>query len=453
MLDRFTAASKQISWAGLGQLLQTGPVGMLLLGLAWLGATHFGRPLLQSIDPVSLGGGRMLSELLVAEDLSAVAHCRDDACTFETDSPAAAPPSDVPVRWIAEPIRRLPWPARPAYPSSFMAAQTSEWVAEARDTRPDAPEHSWRLTIGSNEGGLHHANLEVASGGYVARLLFRDDSGIAPLTVQAHGADQPRRQAVYAAQGEALRRWRQAGNGRGRDGHIDYAALPTDGSFPSDPLAVTGSPEGLEFQPMPTPIRVQVPAEWAGRVKAGDPAILRFEAPAGFSPPVEVPGKVTATRGEVAMVEPDERTDRWLQRYFREAAGRAPGSDRLTLRVRESLGGRAGDSVQVPAGAVVQRPGEAGAIVWVIAAGLAAPIRVGVGATDGDRVTVNELVSPLSGPVDPAGWRAMTPEQRARLHRLQAPHPVGSTPLLDLRSEVVVHPGAALRPGDPVRRR
>jgi hypothetical protein len=451
MLDRFTASSSDITSAGLSRLLQEGPVRALLLTVVGIGALTFGRPLVQSIDFPSFGGGQVLPALAVAGDLSASSDCRSDACTLETVAPATAPPSNVPVRWLPDPVSRLRWPSRPAYPSSFMAEETQAWIAERVPISPGATSLTWKLTVGSNIGGLHYANLELASGGYVSRLVFPQSTGVAPLTVESHGADAPRRKALHERMGNVLRSWRAAGNGRGPGGYIDHDLLPPAELLPKDPLLITVSPEGIEFQPMPMPMRLQLPSEMVGRIRAGDPATLRFEAPSGFSPPIEVAAKVTGTRGDQALVETDEPTDRWLRTYFDQAFGRAPATDRLTLRVRESLGGRAGTGVRVPESAVVRRPGEAGSIVWVVADGIASPVSVRVGTTDGEFVAVNEVQWPHSGAIAPNDWRAMTPEQRARLYRLQMRRPNDENLLLHANARVVSRPGAALRPGDAVR--
>lgn len=454
MLDRFTASSTEITTAGLGRLLRSGLISRLLLVAAGWCVLAYGLPLLDRLDPWAFGGGRRLPELVVPSDLLAVSDCRADACTVETVSPDTAPLLDLPVRWLPAPAERLPWPARPAYPDSFMADEVVHWIADRRQAGPSDPPGPWRLHIASNLGGLHYVDVEVPSPGYVSRLVFPADSNVAPLTVESHGADTPRRQALVERRGDVLRRWRAAGNGRGPDGSIDHGLLPPDELMPKDPLLVTVSPRGIEFQPMPMPLSMQLPAGMAGRVQAGDPAILRFEAPDGYSHPIDVAAKVTGTRGDLVLVETDQPVEQWLRTsYFYKALGRAPASDRVTLRVQESLGGRAGASVRVPISAVVRRPGDAGATVWVIVAGLAAPVNVAVGTVDGDVATVNEITSPLSGAIHPADWRAMTLEQRALLYRAQARRPTTGNRMLDAKAQVVLQPSAALRPGTPLRSR
>jgi hypothetical protein len=66
-------------------------------------------------------------------------------------------------------------------------------------------------------------------------------------------------------------------------------------------------------------------------------------------------------------------------------------------------------------------------------------------------VAVNEVQWPHSGAIAPNDWRAMTPEQRARLYRLQMRRPNDENLLLHANARVVSRPEATLRPGDAVR--
>jgi hypothetical protein len=459
MLDRFTQASSEITAAGLSRLLQTGPVRLLLLGLVGYGSLTFGRPVLQAIDPFSLGGGRLLSEFAIGANLDALPDCRSNACTVETVAPAASPPRAVPARWLPDPVLRYPWPASLPFPNSFLDLGTTDWRAVSAQESPDGPEQAWRLSLGTNVGVLRYERIDVPAGGYVSRLVFPEASGVAPLGVETHSANGPRRQALHSRNADAMRRWRAAGNGRLPNGQIDLSAHWPEEILEKDPGAITVSPEGLEFQPMAMPMRVQLPPEMVGRVRAGDPATLRFEAPRGFSPPFDLTGKVTGTRDDVALVAADERTSAWLAAYFHKTVGRAPATDRLTLLVRESLGSRAGASVLVPATAVVRRPAvdkaaEDLGIVWVIAGGTAAPVNVRVGAVDGDQVVVNEIRSPQSGGIHPADWNVLPLERRAQLYRLQSTRVAPNLGLLlHTDARVVARPGAGLRAGDPLRSR
>jgi hypothetical protein len=459
MLDRFTHASSEITAAGLSRLLQNGPVRLLLLGLVGYGSLTFGRPVLQAIDPFSLGGGRLLSEFAIGANLDALPDCRSNACTVETVAPAASPPRAVPARWLPDPVLRYPWPASLPFPNSFLDLGTTDWRAVSAQESPDGPEQAWRLSLGTNAGGLRYERIDVPAGGYVSRLVFPEASGVAPLGVETHSANGPRRQALHSRNADTMRRWRAAGNGRLPNGQIDLSAHWPEEILEKDPGAITVSPEGLEFQPMAMPMRVRLPPEMVGRVRAGDPATLRFEAPRGFSPPFDLTGKVTGTRDDVALVAADERTSAWLAAYFHKTVGRAPATDRLTLLVRESLGSRAGASVLVPATAVVRRPAvdkaaEDLGIVWVIAGGTAAPVNVRVGAVDGDQVVVNEIRSPQSGGIHPADWNVLPLERRAQLYRLQSTRVAPNLGLLlHTDARVVARPGAGLRAGDPLRSR
>ena len=463
MFKRFTHASSEITAAGLSRLLQNGllqngPVRMLLLGLVGYGSLSFGRPVLQAIDPFSLGGGRLLSEFAVGESLDALPDCRSNACTVETVAPAASQLRAVPARWFPDPVLRYPWPANLPFPNSFLDLGTSGWHAVS-PRGPGVPEQPRLLSIGTNVGGYRYERIEVPADGYVSRLVFPEASAVAPLGIEAHSANGPHRQALHSRNAETVRRWRAAGNGRLPSGEIDISAPWPEEILEKDPGAITVSPEGLEFQPMTMPIRVQLPPEMVGRVRAGDPATLRFEAPRGFSPSFDLTGKVTGTLGDVVLVVADEPTSAWLASYFHKAVGRAPATDRLTLLVRESLGSRAGASVLVPATAVVRRPAvdkaaEDLGIVWVIAGGMAAPVNVRVGAADGDQVMVNEIRSPQSGGIHPVDWSALSLERRAQLYRLQVTRvalDVGL--LLHADARVVTRPGAGLRAGDPLRSR
>jgi hypothetical protein len=356
-------------------------------------------------------------------------------------------------------VLRYPWPASLPFPNSFLDHSTVDWRAVSPQQGPGVPEQARLLSIGTNIGGLRYKRIDVPADGYASRLVFAEASGVAPLTIEAHSADSLRRQALHSRNAEAMRRWRAAGNGRLPNGQIDRDAAGPEGILEKDLDAITVSPEGLEFQPIAMPMRVQLPPEMVGRVRAGDPATLRFEAPRGFSPPFDLTGKVTGTLGDVALVAADELTGSWLAAYFRKTVGRAPTTDRLTLLVRESLGSQAGASVLVPASAVVRRPAvdkaaEDLAIVWVIAGGIAAPVNVRVGAADGEQVMVNEIRSPQSGGVHPVDWSALSLERRAQLYRLQS-NPVSSDIglLLHANARVVTHPGAGLRAGDPLRSR
>lgn len=460
MFVRFTHRSREITVAGLSRIVQSGPVRWLLLGLvAWLSLGH-GRAAIEALHPFSVGGGRLLSQLAVGADLGSLPGCHGASCTVETVAPSPSPPHAVPVRWLPEPVLRLPWPARLHYPDSFAAFETREWVAQLRERHPGVEEFVWRLPFGSNAGGLHYAMVDVPSGGYVARLLFPPGSGVAPLTFEAHGADASRRQVLLERNGERLRRWRTEGGGRPFDSD---APLP-EGLLEKDPLAIAISPEALEFQPVAMPMRMQLPPESVGRVWAGDPVTIRFEAPDRHAPPFDVAGTVTAVRAEQVQVESTERVDRWLPAYAVQADARSPATDRVTLLVRESLGEAAGRAVRVPASAVVARAAAAAArdgapaadeaTVWVIAEGTAVPVRVRVGRTVGDRVVVNEVRSALSGSIHPEDWRAMPLERRAWVYQLLAPGQ-GREPglLLHAQTQVVVRPDPGLRAGDPLRSR
>ena len=459
MFDRFTHTASEITPAGLGRLLQTGPVRALLLGLVACGSLLYGRQAIEAVHPFSRGGGPLLSQLVIERDLSTLPDCRNDACTVETVAPTMSAATPVPVRWLPDPVVRHPWPTRLKYPGSFQDWDTYEWIARGVLREPEAAPVGWQLRLGSNLGGLRYEMVDVPAAGYLARLVFPDGSGVGPLGYESHSTDTPSRHAVKRRNQDALERWRRAGGGRGPDGRIDADAVAPDGVLEKSPLEVTVSPEGLEYQPVSMPMSVQLPSGMVGRVRSGDPATLLLEAPRGFTPPVEVNGRVIATRGDVAQWVADDTTYRWLNDYFSKTTGRTPASDRLTLRLRESLGGRAGQAVQVPVSAVVRRPGDATpaadeATVWVVAGGIAAPVHVRVGASDGDRVLVNEIRSPHSGPFRAADWSAFTPPQRAILYRQQASRLAGqSSPLLHADARVVSRPAATLRAGDALRSR
>ncbi len=460
-LDAMFSHPSAPSSPALSDLAESPVIRRVLLGVALLAGLHYGRPLADTLNPFALGDGRLLFELAVKADLSATADCRSDACTVATVAPDVAPARATDIRWLPAPVARHPWPSRPKYPRSLPAEYSDEWIAINQQLDPSQPNAGWKLRLGSNQGGLHYAMIDVDAAGYMARLVFAEGTGIAPLTYEAHSGAQARRDLRDQRDGEALRAWRQAGNGRKANGRIDYDAEPPAHLFePSTAIdANEHSPEGLEFQPVAMPMILALRPDMIGRVSDGDPATLRLSAPRGFSPDIEVAGKIVGRRDDTVLFEADDKSGWWLRNYFSKTRGRTPASDRLSLLVRESLGGRPGEAVRVPETALV-RPGAQGAaagdeaVVWVIVEGAAAPVHVRVGSADGRFVQVNEIESVPSGAIRPGDWRAMPIEQRARFHRVQAPRQAtGKNLLLHKDARVVLTPDPSLRAGDPMRSR
>jgi hypothetical protein len=426
MFDRFTRASSETTAAGLLRIVQNGPVRLLLLALVLLGALSHGRGAVELLNPFTLGGGPQLASLVQADELASVAECRSDACTVATVSPVLPPPLPVPVSWLPEPVLRRPWPPALSYRQSQLVLHPGSWIAAAHEPYPGSPTVDWALDLALLPGRRDFVATALSGPAYLARLVYPDGAAKAPMTLEAHTAEVQRRLAAPE-----------------RDAAVGVPEV---------------EPEGFEIQPMTMPLRVQLAAAMVGRVRAGDPVTLRFDAPRGFSPPVDAAGEIVAVDGDIARVMFRERGDRWLRHdYLSQAPGRAPATDRVTLLVRESLGGSAGEALQVPVSALV-RPGAASvapadeAIVWVVARGMAAPVRVRVGSVEGDQVLVNELRSPHRGAIDEAHWRSLPIAQRAHLHRLQAPR-LGQDRnlLLHKDARIVREPSAALRAGDPLR--
>ena len=175
--------------------------------------------------------------------------------------------------------------------------------------------------------------IDVPSPGYIARLTFADASGVAPLGLEAHNADQERRQARERRNSEALRMWRHAGNGRDAEGRIDFDVMPPPSVLDDspDPNAIQFTPVALEFQPLPC--RWQCNCHpMVGRVRVGESALLRFDAPKGFAQPFELAGRIVDIQDAIVRVEPDDKTTWWLREYFKSAIGRTPTSDRMSSR-------------------------------------------------------------------------------------------------------------------------
>lgn len=427
-----------------------------LLGVVALLALTYGREAIDAFNPLQFGEGRLVSDLRADPQARPVAPCRADACTVETVAPAPAAPQAVESRWVAPPLLRRPWPRNVKFPNSLPAWSVSEWIAvpESNDVGPEA--RTWVLRLGSNVGGLHYGMVGVPDNGYMSRLHFAEPQPMV-LTIEAHGAAGPEREAANSRQGERLRQWRRQGNGLDRHGKPDFSAKVPAELLEPEPLPTTGSPEGLEFQRVPSRMAIRLPDDAAGLVSTGDPVAIRFDTPSGFGASYDVPGRVGAVDGGIAQVDVAEENRWWLRDYFAKTLGRAPATDKVTLMVQRSLGVAAGAAVLVPRTALRDatpqgRFDDGEAAVWVLVDTIAVPVHVRVGGLENGLVLVNAVPDAFTGAIRPADWAAMSLEQRAIVRRwLARPDAGRPETLLGPGAKIVAHPGATLRTGESAR--
>lgn len=420
-----------INWRRLPNVRLSLPFALVLLVIAGLPAALYGASHV-SIWAGDFGrfvrnDGPMLADFQVPMDLPAPPDCRGTACEPRTANPTEPPLRPLAVTLQLPPVERFPWPAGFAFGHSGLANEPFAWRAVNQPQPGNAGQWRWYLKVDAGYGAPIRQHLYgVNHGGLVRRLVYAAGSGLEPVLLE-----------------RLVQPW-QDEKGKWQDDRPPFR--------PEQP-----NPVEIEFQPIPTPIALSIDGD-PGYLHSGDAGAIRFDAPESKpADAIEVPGRVVAIRGSTAWFEPDETGLDWLRRYWGKI-NRSPLSDRATLQIAESLGGRTGRAVVVPASALVRSTTEGTlpegeAIVWIEALGMAIPVHVRSGADLGYGVVVNEIQTPHAGAVWAAAWRGLPLATRAELHRMQNfAGAEAANLLLRLSSRILIEPPVDLRSGSSLRR-